>query len=94
MRYLTGRPKIAGDNLVVGSGVFLYCRMAFWNVSMLMSRSGCLMVLTPISALQLLCGKVMELRRWCTPQSRAVGATTTKAIQVFSSMGMAALAHA
>ena len=28
-----------------------------------------LMVLTPISARQLLWGKATELRRWCTPQS-------------------------
>ncbi len=78
IRSFIGRPKIhmEGDSLVVGSGVFLYCKMAFWNVSMLiapflpvlpvMSR---LTVLTPSSALQLLCGKATELRRWCTPQS-------------------------
>ena len=79
IRSLIGLPKmhIAGDSLVVGSGVFLYCRMAFWNASMLMSPSfpvlpviNSLMVLTPTSALQLLCGMATELRRWCTPQLR------------------------
>lgn len=31
MRSFVGRPKIhmAGDNLVAGSGVFLYCKVAF-----------------------------------------------------------------
>ena len=71
MRSFVGRPKIhvAGDDFVAGLGVFLYCKTAFRRAStMLMSPSfpvlpvmSCLMVLTPISALQLLCGKAIEL---------------------------------
>ena len=70
MRSFVGRPKIhvAGDDFVAGLGVFLYCKTAFKRASMLMSPSfpvlpvmSSLMVLTPISALQLLCGKAIEL---------------------------------
>ena len=75
MRSLTGRPNthMAGDILVVGSGVFLYCRIASWNASMSMAPSlptlpviNLLTVLTPTSALQLLCGNATELSRWCS----------------------------
>ena len=78
MRSLTGRPNthMAGDVLVVGSGVFLYCRIASWNASTSMMPScptlpviNLLIVLTPTSALQLLCGNATELSRWCTPHS-------------------------
>ena len=73
-----GLPKMhmAGDNLVLWSGVFLYRSMALWKVSTLMSPFlhtlsviSRLMVLTPISALQLLWGKATELSLWWIPQS-------------------------
>ena len=79
MRSLTGLPNthMAGDIYVVGSGVFRYWRIAAWNASMLMAQSfstlpviNLLTVLTPISALQLLCGNATELRWWCTPHWR------------------------
>ena len=66
---------MTGKILVAGSGVFLYWRMASWNASMLIAPSfltlpviNLLMILTPISALQLLWGNATELRRWCIPQ--------------------------
>lgn len=69
------KTQFAGDCLVKGSGVFLYCRMAFWNVSVARSPVGpvfpdisLFIVLTPISALQLLCGLATELSLWFTPQ--------------------------
>ena len=79
MRSLVGLPKthIAGESLVDWSGVFLYCRMACWNESVLRAPSfpmlpviSRLTVFTPISARQLLWGKATELRRWWIPQSR------------------------
>ena len=52
---------IAGENLVSLSGVFLYCRIARWDWSVLSSPLGLVLpvirrltVFTPISALQLL----------------------------------------
>ena len=77
IRSLIGRPKThwAGDNFVVWSGVLRYINMARWNVSVsslpLASVLSIIIrfdVLTPTSALQLLCGKATEERRWCTPQ--------------------------
>jgi len=73
IRSLIGRPykHIAGESLVLGSGVFRYCKIAFWNWSTLISpvlpAMSRFMVLTPISVLQLLCGNATELRWWCTP---------------------------
>ena len=76
MRSFIGLPNthMAGDIFVVGSVVFLYWRIAFWNASMLTAPSlptlpviSLLMVLTPTLALQLLCGKATELRQWWTP---------------------------
>ena len=64
MRSLTGLPNthMAGDIFVVRSGVFLYWRIAAWNASILMAPFfptlpviNLLIVLTPTSALQLLC---------------------------------------
>ena len=77
MRSLMGLPKthIAGESLVLGSGVFLYWRIAFWKASMLsgplrptLPVMSLLTVFTPTSALQLLWGNATELRRCCTPQ--------------------------
>ena len=65
---------IAGDNLVVESGVFLYWSTARWNWSISMSPLSVVlsvmrrfMVLTPISALVLLCGKATDDSLWWTP---------------------------
>ena len=65
----------AGEIPVTGSGVFLYCSMAFWNLSVsrdpsafMLSISILFMVLTPTSALQLLCGKAVDDCLWCIPQ--------------------------
>ena len=76
MRSFTGllNKHMAGEIFVMGSGVLRYCRIAGWNVSMLMAPSfpilpviNLLTVLTPTSALQFLCGNATELTRWCTP---------------------------
>ena len=77
MKSLIGRPKrhIAGEIFVVGSGALRYCRTALCTLSVSSSPLGPVLstrsrfiVFTPISALQLLCGKATEERRWCTPQ--------------------------
>ena len=59
------------------SGVFWYCRMALWNLSVSSEPSEAelsvrrrLTVLTPISALQLLCGNAVEDSLWWIPQSK------------------------
>ncbi len=79
MKSRIGWPKthIAGEILVTGSGVFLYCRMARWTASVsrspfspVLSVMRRFIVFTPISALQLLWGNATDDRRWCTPQSR------------------------
>ena len=76
MRSFTGLPNthMVGNIFELGSGVFRYWRIAAWNASMLMVPSfptlpaiNLLTVLTPTSALHLLCGNATELRRWCTP---------------------------
>ena len=76
MKSLMGHPKtvIAGSNLVVGSGVFLVWRIACCMASISRSPPGpvlfegiLFMVLTPVSALQLLYGKVTEDSPWFMP---------------------------
>ena len=66
---------MAGEILVMGSGVFLYVSIARWNASQsssplsgVLPASARLTVFTPISARELLCGLATEQRRWCTPQ--------------------------
>ena len=79
MKSLMGLPKtiIAGDNLVAGSGIFLYWRIARCTASMSSPPLGPVllvrirfMILTPISALQLQCGKATDDSRWWTPHPR------------------------
>ena len=71
MKSLMGLPKtiIAGDNVVAGSGVFLYWRIAHCTASRSTSSPPLgpvllvrirFMILTPSSALQLLCGKATD----------------------------------
>ena len=76
MKSLMGHPNtiVAWDNLVAGSGVFLYWRIADYTVSTSRAPPGpvllvriLIMVLTPISALQLLGGKATEDSPWFTP---------------------------
>ena len=76
MKSLMGLPKtiIAGDNLVAGSGVFLYWRIARCTASTSSPPLGPVllvrirfMILAPSSALQLLCGKATDDSRWWTP---------------------------
>ena len=63
---------MAGDCLIAGSGVFLYCRIAIWNQSRLTLPSLpafpemiLLTVFTPTSALQFPCGYATDVSRWC-----------------------------
>ena len=71
MKSLIGRPNtdMAGDRPVSLSGVFRYCNIARWKASvsrlplaLVLFVISLLMVLTPISALQLLCGNATEDR--------------------------------
>ena len=66
----------AGDDLVIGSTVFLYDRMACWNLSTSREPDGLqlsamirLTCFTPSSARQLECGLATDERRCWTPQS-------------------------
>lgn len=72
MKSRTGLPNthIAGDSPVVGSGQLRYCRMALCSLSVsklplgpVFSEMSLFVVLTPISALQLECGKATEDKR-------------------------------
>ena len=72
MKSFIALPKIhmAGDSLVSGSGVFLYCSIARWKASTSSSPLAPVLlvmslftVLTPTSARQLLCGKATDDRR-------------------------------
>ena len=74
-----GLPKtiIAGDNLVARSGVFLYWRIACCTASTSSPPLGPVllvrlrfMILTPISALQMLCGKATDDSPLWTPHVR------------------------
>ena len=78
IKSLMGLPKTncAGDRLVFGSGVLQYCKIAHCRESVSRLPRGSvllvmmrLMVLTPISALQLECGNATEESRWWMPQS-------------------------
>ena len=67
---------LAGHNFVTGSAVFLYYNRARWNLSEMRSpwpstlpEMRRLIGFTATSARQLLWGKAMKLRLWCTPQS-------------------------
>ena len=77
MKSLMTLPKthIAGESPVSRSGVFRYCKIARWNLSVFSEPLGPVfsmisrfIVLTAISARQLLCGNATEEMRWCTPQ--------------------------
>ena len=77
MKSLIGLPNthMAGDSLVSGSGVFLYCRIALWRALVsspppgnVLEQIKRLTVFTPTSALQLECGNATEDFLWCTPQ--------------------------
>ena len=78
MKSRTGLPNthIAGDTLVMGSGVLRCCRTALWNLSTSRSPLGPVLDVinrladfTPISARLLECGNATEDFRWWTPQS-------------------------
>ena len=77
IKSLMGLPKthMAGDNPVSLSGVFRYCSMARWNLSVFRVPPGpvfsmiiLLTVFTAISARLLLCAKATEEMRCLTPQ--------------------------
>ena len=62
---------MAGDILVIGSGVFLYASIARWKLSQsrfplagVLPASARFTVFTPISARKLLWGLATEQRRW------------------------------
>ena len=101
MESLIGRPNrhYAGDNLVLRSGVFRYCRMARWRESVLRFPWGSVLVLimrftvlTPISARQLEWGNATEDSRWWMPQSlrnwRVIAAVNSGPPSVAHSSGM------